>query len=392
MIFAVIGEELGLVGTGVADPRVRPLRVGRAQDRARVPRSVRQAPRRGADGARLRPGRDQPRGRARARAADGNPAAVRLVRRLEPRGGARLRSASSLTSRPVALERQLRCLIAAGGTAGHVLPALAVADELRSRGVHVTFAGSPDRVEALLVPEAGYELDTFRIEGLPRRPSLALARSVLLAGRAPARLPRGSSSGGVPTSCSAGAATSRARWSTRRRGSGRLRRSPRPTRASGSRTGSRLGSRAASSSRTTLPDRVGEKYRVVGRPIPANARPMDRSVARAQLGLPAERAGAARSPARVPARARSTSSRSRRSGGSARRFCTSAASGTSARCSVACRARTTGSSPCSTGSAPRTARAISRSCARAGRSGSSPRPACPRSSSRIRSRPPITRR
>jgi UDP-N-acetylglucosamine--N-acetylmuramyl-(pentapeptide) pyrophosphoryl-undecaprenol N-acetylglucosamine transferase len=37
-----------------------------------------------------------------------------------------------------------------------------------------------------------------------------------------------------------------------------------------------------------LPDRVGEKYRVVGRPIPANARPMDRSVARAQLGLPAE--------------------------------------------------------------------------------------------------------
>ena len=62
----------------------------------------------------------------------------------------------------MALERQLRCLIAAGGTAGHVLPALAVADELRSRGVHVTFAGSPDRVEAQLVPDAGYELDTFR--------------------------------------------------------------------------------------------------------------------------------------------------------------------------------------------------------------------------------------
>jgi UDP-N-acetylglucosamine--N-acetylmuramyl-(pentapeptide) pyrophosphoryl-undecaprenol N-acetylglucosamine transferase len=51
--------------------------------------------------------------------------------------------------------------------------------------VHVTFAGSPDRVEAQLVPDAGYELDTFRITGLPRRPSVALARGLLLAGAAP---------------------------------------------------------------------------------------------------------------------------------------------------------------------------------------------------------------
>jgi len=49
----------------------------------------------------------------------------------------------------------------------------------------VTFAGSPDRVEARLVPEAGYELDTFRITGLPRRPSVALARGLILAGAAP---------------------------------------------------------------------------------------------------------------------------------------------------------------------------------------------------------------
>ena len=51
--------------------------------------------------------------------------------------------------------------------------------------MHVTFAGSPDRVEARLVPEAGFELDTFRITGFPRRPSVALARSLLLAGSAP---------------------------------------------------------------------------------------------------------------------------------------------------------------------------------------------------------------
>jgi UDP-N-acetylglucosamine--N-acetylmuramyl-(pentapeptide) pyrophosphoryl-undecaprenol N-acetylglucosamine transferase len=66
-----------------------------------------------------------------------------------------------------------------------VLPALAIADALTARGVHVTFAGSPDRVEARLVPDAGYELDTFRVTGLPRRPSVALARALLLAGSAP---------------------------------------------------------------------------------------------------------------------------------------------------------------------------------------------------------------
>jgi UDP-N-acetylglucosamine--N-acetylmuramyl-(pentapeptide) pyrophosphoryl-undecaprenol N-acetylglucosamine transferase len=49
----------------------------------------------------------------------------------------------------------------------------------------VTFAGSPDRVEARLVPEAGYELDTFRISGFPRRPSIELIRSLLRAGAAP---------------------------------------------------------------------------------------------------------------------------------------------------------------------------------------------------------------
>ena len=49
----------------------------------------------------------------------------------------------------------------------------------------MTFAGSPGRVEARLVPEAGYELDTFEISGFPRRPSVALMRSLIRAGRAP---------------------------------------------------------------------------------------------------------------------------------------------------------------------------------------------------------------
>src|SRR5256885_2827035 len=77
------------------------------------------------------------------------------------------------------------CVIAAGGTAGHVRPALAVAEALRARGATVTFAGSPDRVESRLVPEAGFELDTFEVSGIPRTPGLALVRAFVRAVKAP---------------------------------------------------------------------------------------------------------------------------------------------------------------------------------------------------------------
>src|SRR5256885_7533728 len=86
----------------------------------------------------------------------------------------------------MAEKRELRCVIAAGGTAGHVLPALAVAEELQRRGVRVSFAGSPDRVEARLVPEAGYEFDPFQSSGLPRQASFALVRALATAAGAPA--------------------------------------------------------------------------------------------------------------------------------------------------------------------------------------------------------------
>jgi len=85
----------------------------------------------------------------------------------------------------MAEQRERKCLIAAGGTAGHVLPSLAVAEALVARGVRVSFAGSPDRAEARLVPDAGFELDTFRISGLPRRPTPKLGRAVGQALRAP---------------------------------------------------------------------------------------------------------------------------------------------------------------------------------------------------------------
>src|SRR4029077_13413175 len=73
-----------------------------------------------------------------------------------------------------------RVLIAAGGTAGHVMPALAVAEELVRAAAEVTFAGTPDRAEAQLVPAAGYAFDAFRVQGLPRSFSPRLARALAL--------------------------------------------------------------------------------------------------------------------------------------------------------------------------------------------------------------------
>jgi UDP-N-acetylglucosamine--N-acetylmuramyl-(pentapeptide) pyrophosphoryl-undecaprenol N-acetylglucosamine transferase len=81
-------------------------------------------------------------------------------------------------------------LIAAGGTAGHVVPALAVAEELRARGARVTFAGTAERIEAQLVPAAGHPFLTYRVTGLERRLSPALLRGIGLALVAPAACTR----------------------------------------------------------------------------------------------------------------------------------------------------------------------------------------------------------
>ena len=52
--------------------------------------------------------------------------------------------------------------IAAGGTAGHINPALALAEELRGRGHHVVFVGQSRKLEGRLVPEAGFDFVPIR--------------------------------------------------------------------------------------------------------------------------------------------------------------------------------------------------------------------------------------
>ena len=58
----------------------------------------------------------------------------------------------------------LRIVIAGGGTGGHIIPALAIADELRkTHNAEVRFIGTPRGLESKLVPQAGYALDMIDV-------------------------------------------------------------------------------------------------------------------------------------------------------------------------------------------------------------------------------------
>ena len=68
-------------------------------------------------------------------------------------------------------------LMMAGGTGGHIFPALAVAEELKARGWRVVWLGAKTGMEAQIVPGHGYEVEWIRFGGLRGK---GLTRLVLL--------------------------------------------------------------------------------------------------------------------------------------------------------------------------------------------------------------------
>ena len=68
----------------------------------------------------------------------------------------------------------MHILFAGGGTAGHINPALAVAGYIREKhpDAHISYIGTPDKLEAKLVPEKGYNFRTISVSGFQRKISI----------------------------------------------------------------------------------------------------------------------------------------------------------------------------------------------------------------------------
>lgn len=178
-------------------------------------------------------------------------------------------------------------VVAAGGTAGHVVPAMAVADELRASGAEVSFLGTRERIEAELVPAAGYEIDFVKVRGIDRRNPLRAARAgaeaLAAVGAARKVLRRRRADvvmgGGGFVAGPAGLAAA-------------LTRTPLVLTEADSHLGLANRLLAARARRVCLAfpiaGREGDPYLVTGRPVPRAVLEADRGAARARFGIEPE--------------------------------------------------------------------------------------------------------
>ena len=68
------------------------------------------------------------------------------------------------------MEKKLKVIISGGGTGGHIFPAIAIANAIKSRytGAEILFVGAEDRMEMTRVPAAGYEIVGLPVAGFNR--------------------------------------------------------------------------------------------------------------------------------------------------------------------------------------------------------------------------------
>jgi UDP-N-acetylglucosamine--N-acetylmuramyl-(pentapeptide) pyrophosphoryl-undecaprenol N-acetylglucosamine transferase len=102
---------------------------------------------------------------------------VAAARQPVDKGAAKPLNALSPVLCPLSSEQNRTILIMAGGTGGHIMPGLAVADVLRAQGWRVIWLGAPGSMEAELVPKHGYEMAWVNFSGLRGK---GLLRQLLL--------------------------------------------------------------------------------------------------------------------------------------------------------------------------------------------------------------------
>jgi UDP-N-acetylglucosamine--N-acetylmuramyl-(pentapeptide) pyrophosphoryl-undecaprenol N-acetylglucosamine transferase len=164
---------------------------------------------------------------------------------------------------------------------------MAVADELRASGAEVSFIGARGRIEAELVPAAGYEIDLVQVRGIDRRNPLKAARAgfeaLIAVGAARGVLRRRRADvvvgGGGFVAGPAGVAAT-------------LTRTPLVLTEADSHLGlaNRLLARRARRVCLAFPiqGREGERYLLTGRPVPKAVLEADRAAARGRFGIAPE--------------------------------------------------------------------------------------------------------
>lgn len=188
-------------------------------------------------------------------------------------------------------------IVAGGGTAGHIEPALAVADALRrlDDGIRVTALGTERGLETRLVPERGYPLELIPPVPLPRKPtadllrlpgrvraSVAATRAIIDAVEADVIIGFGGYVA-LPAYLAAGAGVLR-----------RRRPVPVVVHEANAKAGiaNKVGARRAARVLAAVPDSSLPDARVVGIPVRASITTLDRAAlraeARAHFGLPAD--------------------------------------------------------------------------------------------------------
>ena len=75
----------------------------------------------------------------------------------------------------------MRVLVSGGGTAGHIYPALAIANFLKDKepSFCAHFVGTDEGLEASLIPHSGYSLETIRVHGFERKLSISTFKTMM---------------------------------------------------------------------------------------------------------------------------------------------------------------------------------------------------------------------